>query len=323
MAVSPVCCLAGSGMERLITHHRFRQLRLSRECSVFGGVQYRARSTRRTGPGCRAVRAASRRCGVCRERKGDGLNPRVCVEQGPAGGPRSRKLTAAMSMAEAYGGFSPVQKVTDESTIDVLESIPLFSSLLREQLVQLAGALQRREAAQGEDVVRQGDTGDVMYIVESGALEASVAGVGVVMRYGAGAFFGELALVNDEPRRATVTATAASVLLELRRSDVSPLASGEQLKAALEGLEEKYAAALRNQIGSIFKVMDLNQDGTLDALELFKRLSGLDIKEQYIENVFYSMDTCVPHHHNQAVLLQLCLQPCTRCRVPFSILAVL
>ena len=228
-----------------------------------------------------------------------------------------------MSMAEAYGGFSPVQKVTDESTIDVLESIPLFSSLLREQLVQLAGALQRREAAQGEDVVRQGDTGDVMYIVESGALEASVAGVGVVMRYDAGAFFGELALVNDEPRRATVTATAASVLLELRRSDVSPLASGEQLKAALEGLEEKYAAALRNQIGSIFKVMDLNQDGTLDAMELFKRLSGLDIEEQYIENVFYSMDTCVPHHHNQAVLLKLCLQPCTRCRVPLSILAVL
>ncbi len=196
---------------------------------------------------------------------------------------------------EAFGGFSPVQRVTDESTIDVLESIPLFSSLLRAQLVQLAGALKRREVAQGENVVTEGETGDVMYIVESGALEASVANVGVVMKYGSGAFFGELALVNDEPRKATITATDASVLLELSRSDVSPLASSAELKAGLEGIEKAYAAALRTQIESIFKVMDLNNDGSLDPMELYKRLSGLDIEEQYIENVFYSMDTCVLH----------------------------
>eukprot|EP01043_Picozoa_sp_COSAG02_P119610 COSAG02_NODE_56288_length_286_cov_0.823529_1_plen_72_part_10 len=69
---------------------------------------------------------------------------------------------------EAFGGFSPVQQVTNESTIDVLESIPLFNSLLRAQLVQLAGALKRREVAQGTNVVTEGETGDVMYIVESG-----------------------------------------------------------------------------------------------------------------------------------------------------------
>lgn len=199
----------------------------------------------------------------------------------------------SVAMAEAYGGFSPVQRVTDESTVDVLESIPLFSSLLRAQLSQLADALKRREAAKGEDIVKQGETGDVMYIVESGALEASVAGVGVVMKYGSGAFFGELALVNDEPRKATITTTDDSVLLELRRSDVTPLASSAQLKAGLEDIEKSYAAALRTQIESIFKVMDLNGDGNLDPMELNTRLSGLDIEEEYIENVFYSMDTCV------------------------------
>jgi hypothetical protein len=222
-------------------------------------------------------------------------------------------VAAAAMAEEAFGGFSPVQQVTDESTIDVLESIPLFATLLRAQLVQLAGALKRREVAQGESVVAEGETGDVMYIVESGALQASVASVGVVMTYGAGAFFGELALVNDEPRKATITATDASVLLELSRSDVSPVASSAQLKEGLEDIEKSYAAAVRTQIESIFRQMDLNADGSLDPMELNKRLSGLDIEEQYIENVFYSMDTCVPHQRSLTALPQSVLQTCANC----------
>ena len=82
--------------------------------------------------------------------------------------------------------------------------------------------------------------------------------------------------------------------IELTRRDVSPLASSTQLKAALEDIEKSYAAALRTQIESIFNQMDLNKDGNLDPMELFKRLSGLEIEEQYIENVFYSMDACAP-----------------------------
>ena len=88
------------------------------------------------------------------------------------------------------------------------------------------------------------------------------------------------------------------------RSDVSPLASSAQLKAGLESIEKSYAAALRTQIESIFRQMDLNADGSLDPMELYKRLSGLEIEEQYIENLFYSMDTCVPHQHNLAPLPQ-------------------
>lgn len=213
-------------------------------------------------------------------------------------GQRTDVMVRGHVVRSRYGGFSPVQRVTDESTIEVLESIPLFNSLLRAQLVQLAQALRRRESEQGEEVVREGETGDIMYIVESGALEASVSGVGVVMKYGAGAFFGELALVKDEPRKATISATDASVLLELRRSDVTALVSTEQLRVAVEDIEKAYEAALRTQIESIFKMMDLNEDGNLDPMELFKRLSGLDIEEQYIENVFYSMDTCVTHQRN-------------------------
>ena len=125
------------------------------------------------------------------------------------------------------GGFSPVGRVTGElsSRVEVLESVPLFSALLKAQLEQLAACLKTREAEVGEEVVREGERGETMYIVESGALEASVKDVGVVMKYGAGAFFGELALVNDEPRKATITATEDSVLLELTRADVTPLAS--------------------------------------------------------------------------------------------------
>lgn len=190
------------------------------------------------------------------------------------------------------GGFSAVGRVTGESAVRVLESVPLFSALLKAQLEQLATALKKREVESGEEVVREGERGEVMYIVESGALEASVKDVGVVMKYGAGAFFGELALVNDEPRKATITAKEDSIVLELQRSNVTAAgASSEQLRKALKDIQKSYTLAVRTQMESIFKQMDLNEDNTLDPKELHTRLAGLEIEDQYIEKLFYSMDT--------------------------------
>jgi CRP-like cAMP-binding protein len=60
----------------------------------------------------------------------------------------------------------------------------------------------------GEIIFREGQTGDVMYVVQSGEVEISVAGRTVEI-VGAGGLLGEMALIDNEPRSATATARTA------------------------------------------------------------------------------------------------------------------
>lgn len=73
----------------------------------------------------------------------------------------------------------------------------------------------------GEIVVRQGDkNADRFYIVEEGQLKAEIEGIEgeVCARMERGSYFGERALLKDEPRAATVTATEDSKLLAMDRA---------------------------------------------------------------------------------------------------------
>ena len=75
----------------------------------------------------------------------------------------------------------------------------------------------------GAVIFRQGDTGDTMYIVHSGAVEVRREQGGassVVARLGRGEFFGEMALVDREPRSATVAAAEPSLVVPITRDFV-------------------------------------------------------------------------------------------------------
>lgn len=128
------------------------------------------------------------------------------------------------------------------STIAVLHSVPLFRPLSNVQMQKLADALVRSEIAAGDVVIREGDAGDLMFIVEEGYLLASTRRHGMVKEYAAGSFFGELALVNDEPRKATITAAQDSVLLGLGRAAVRMLLRGD-LVSVMATTEEDYRLA--------------------------------------------------------------------------------
>jgi cAMP-dependent protein kinase regulator len=58
----------------------------------------------------------------------------------------------------------------------------------------------------GQKIIRQGDKGDKFYVLESGTCDISVNGKGSVMKASRGVAFGELALMFNQPRAATVTA---------------------------------------------------------------------------------------------------------------------
>lgn len=94
----------------------------------------------------------------------------------------------------------------------------------------------------GERVVVQGDTrADRFYIVEEGELKAEIEGVSgeVCARLTRGSFFGERALIKDEPRAATVTAVAESKCLAMDRASFIRLLG--PLTELLARSEEGYA----------------------------------------------------------------------------------
>ena len=97
----------------------------------------------------------------------------------------------------------------------------LFRSLDEEQYLDVVNAMAEKKVSAGEEVIKQGGVGDFFYVVEDGAFDVFVARNGnppvKVTSYSKGGSFGELALMYNAPRAATVTATKDSIIWALDR----------------------------------------------------------------------------------------------------------
>ena len=107
-----------------------------------------------------------------------------------------------------------------------LRGLPLFAPIERKSLESIARQLGRLEVAAGDAVITEGEAGDRFYIVESGRTQATHDGQ-VLSTQGPGDPFGEIALLRDVPRTATVTALEDSVLLYLERDDFLAAVTGD------------------------------------------------------------------------------------------------
>jgi cGMP-dependent protein kinase len=87
-----------------------------------------------------------------------------------------------------------------------LEVVNMFSQLDDEQKDALIDGLYQKTWEQGEVIITEGDTGDELFIVKSGFVRVTSGGIGLrTMK--AGDYFGDQALLFDQTRTATVTAT--------------------------------------------------------------------------------------------------------------------
>ncbi len=109
------------------------------------------------------------------------------------------------------------------SAADVLKRVPLFSDLAEADLERFAEVTREREYPKNSVILFEDDPGDALYVVSSGQVKVVLIGEDgrevILSVLGDGDFFGEMALIDDEPRSAHVIAMRDSQLLVLRRDD--------------------------------------------------------------------------------------------------------
>jgi MFS family permease len=125
------------------------------------------------------------------------------------------------------------KRLTAPAGLGLLKGIAMFTPLTPATVEGLARKLLRAPVAAGDVVLREGDESDRFFIIESGLVEVTQGGV-VLRREGAGEFFGEIGLLRDVPRTATVTAVEDTVLQALGR---------EEFLAAVTEQSEAFMAA--------------------------------------------------------------------------------
>ena len=138
----------------------------------------------------------------------------------------------------------------------VLRAVPLFSSVPDDQLRTLAMVVTRKSLARGATVMVAGDQTDSLYIILSGRLKVMMSdaeGKEVILSIlGPGEFFGEMGLIDDSPRSASVVGIEPCELLAIAKRDFNKcLAENfEMAMAVMRGLVRRLREADR-KIGSL------------------------------------------------------------------------
>ncbi len=108
--------------------------------------------------------------------------------------------------------------ITTVEKVLFLKSIDLFRGLAGEELATIAEIAEEQPFAAGEPVLAEGEPGDALYLVVEGALRVHRGGK-LLAHLGVRDVFGEMAMLDPEPRSASVTVVKNAVLLKIGRDD--------------------------------------------------------------------------------------------------------
>ena len=115
--------------------------------------------------------------------------------------------------------------MADQETTQLLKQVPLFSDLDNRELDQVAESMKRRQFSAGPEIAREGESGVGFFVIEAGNAKVTVHG-DERRRLGPGDYFGEIALIAQGARTATVTADTDLVAYGMTFWDFRPLVEG-------------------------------------------------------------------------------------------------
>lgn len=125
--------------------------------------------------------------------------------------------------------------MADTSHLEHLKKVPIFSGLPARELESIARSMKERVYESGAVIVKQGDPGVGFFLIADGRVEVTHDGH-KIREMGAGEFFGEMALMEERVRTATVTAKEQTRCLQLVRWDFRAIL-GENPDIAVKMLE--------------------------------------------------------------------------------------
>ena len=130
---------------------------------------------------------------------------------------------------------------------ELLEKVSMFSALNKKEVAKLASVTEERRVPSGTVLTEEGEGGDEFYVVAEGMAGASIGGrkVGSIP---AGSFFGEMSLLDQGPRTATVTAELPTRLVVLTAKDFGRV------------LEEVPAISLKIMRGLASRIRQADED---------------------------------------------------------------
>jgi len=159
--------------------------------------------------------------GACQSVDEDQVVPSLIQLANDRGG--KDNITAVL--VSVQGELSPEATEADRK-IEVLKRIPIFSHLGYQDLMKILSTSRVRTYEAGRPIIEEGETGDEMYICLTGKVEVTKMGQPLT-ELGAGSFFGEMALIDQAPRSASVTATEPTRLMVIKRVNFFRLIRGE------------------------------------------------------------------------------------------------
>jgi len=136
----------------------------------------------------------------------------------------NRILDVADRIVNMVDGHIKSDVAVQETSVicEFLKEFPLFADLTPNTLAEIADQMMVHESGANETVIRQGDPGDLFYLIREGTVDVVVEEAGqdkVLAELQQGQYFGEAALINDEPRNASIVSKEKSVFYALGKED--------------------------------------------------------------------------------------------------------
>jgi len=179
------------------------------------------------------------------------------------------------------------------SSLEVLRKVPLFASMREGDILAFAELVRERSFPKGSVIVFEDDPGDALYLVAKGQVKVVLIGEDgrevILSVLGEGNFFGEMSLIDDKPRSATVIAMIDSAVLLLRREDFqSRLRTSPEIAIALLRELSRRLRRADEKIGSLV-LLDVSGRLADLVLRLAEEEGGDRITKKLTHNVLAQM----------------------------------